>query len=525
MILRVRKFHFQFRHYATHASRPQDDVFIIKVDSPRSVRLKLKRPKMLAIKDNISTSNGITTTCASSLLTNYQSPFEAEVLTKFCSNGEFEIMGKSKMDEFGMGSNSTHSIWGPVRRKAAKLRDFSPGGSSGGSAVAVADNHCELGIGTDTGGSVRLPAAYTGIIGFKPSYGLISRWGVVPYANSLDTIGFLSRSVGDSEEAFKLCINHDSRDPTSLTAEKRKKLSLHSNETYTISNLPVEEDLKPFPCWLQQVTLGYPLEYNITEIDPEIRRVWKLTLKLFRAVGVKIVPISLPMTKFALPAYYILAPAEAASNLAKYDGIRYGIPSNDSRESEIVLYSTTRGIKLGPEVRRRILLGSYTLCSEKINNYYIQAQKVRRLIQRDFDRVFKLQNPLRDYEQFDISQLHHNIPVLSRVGPETVDFILSPTAPAYPPLLSEVFSARSVDTYMNDVFTVPSSLAGLPSLTIPVKLSDEFDFAVGMQLIGQYGTDFQLLRLGRQFELLVQHARKVFQSEKRNNNKKLPSDL
>lgn len=448
------------------------------------------------------------TTCASKILTNYQSPFEAEVLTKFHVNDEFQFLGKSKMDEFGMGSNSTHSPCGPVRRKSSLLRDFSPGGSSGGSAVAVADNYCEFGIGTDTGGSVRLPAAYTGIVGFKPSYGLISRWGVVPYANSLDTVGFLTRSVADSEDIFRHAIGFDPQDPTSLSLKKRKELFSHYSAVNSITKFTDEQESVPFPSWLQKVTIGFPLEYNITEIDPEILRVWRLTLKVFRAVGVKIVPVSLPMTKYALPAYYILAPAEAASNLAKYDGIRYGASCKGSRESESALYSATRGNKLGLEVRRRILLGSYTLSSEKINNYFIQAQKVRRLIQRDFDRVFKLQNPLRNSEQFDISQLNQDIPVSSRLGPENVDFILCPTAPTYPPPLSEVYSAKSVDTYMNDVFTVPSSLAGLPSLSIPVKLSDDYLFATGMQLIGQYGTDFELLRLGRQFERLIHHTKK-----------------
>ncbi|RKF53704.1 Glutamyl-tRNA amidotransferase subunit A, mitochondrial [Erysiphe neolycopersici] len=512
MISRMRKTKIQFRHYSATGSCMEDDVFITKVHCLNNYQSRSqsnpKRSKTLAIKDNIATSNDIATTCASRILTKYQSPFEAEVLAKFSVNDEFKFFGKSKMDEFGMGSNSTYSSWGPVRRKSPLLREFSPGGSSGGSAVAVADNYCGLGIGTDTGGSVRLPAAYTGIVGFKPSYGLISRWGVIPYANSLDTVGFLTNSVSDSEDALRHTIGFDPRDPTSLSIKKREEIFSRNCVVNSISESTDEQESMPFPRWLQQVTIGFPLEYNITEIDPEILRVWRLTLKIFRAVGVKIVPISLPMTKYALPTYYILAPAEAASNLAKYDGIRYGISCKGSRESESVMYSTTRGNNLGPEVRRRILLGSYTLCSEKINNYFIQAQKVRRLIQRDFDRVFKLQNPLRDSEQFDISQLNQDIPVSSRLGPENVDFILCPTAPTYPPPLSKVCSSKSIDTYINDVYTVPSSLAGLPSLSIPVRLSDDHLFATGMQLIGQYGTDFELLRLGRQFERLVHYAKR-----------------
>lgn len=461
------------------------------------------------MKDNIVTSQGVPTTCASEIIRNYQSPFEAEVLAKFRHNDGFKLVGKTNMDEFGMGSHSINSSWGPVRRKVSPLRDFSPGGSSGGSAVAVADNLCDIGIGTDTGGSVRLPAAYTGIVGFKPSYGLISRWGVIAYANSLDTVGFLTRSVLDSEDALRQSMGHDHRDSTSISHKDLRRIFIDPENKKTSK---LEKSNRPnssaFPDWLKEITVGFSLEHNITELDPEILCVWKLTLKLLRTIGVKVIPISLPATKYALSAYYILAPAEAASNLARYDGIRYGTMSKNTGKPEESLFSLTRGEKLGPEVRRRILLGSYTLSSKKINNYFIKAQKVRRLVQQDFNRVFKAVNPLCEPEQFDKTQPHEENSVPDGLGPGKVDFIISPTTPTYPPKIQHVKKQKPLETYINDIFTVPPSLAGLPSLSIPVKLLDDSLFAVGIQITGQYGTDFDLLRFGTQFERLVYRLKK-----------------
>ncbi|TQS34121.1 hypothetical protein Golomagni_05509 [Golovinomyces magnicellulatus] len=498
-------------------SNATKDVFITKIYSASSElrqQPEAHKLKKIAVKDNIVTSNGIATTCASKILINYQSPFEAEVLKKLCENDESVIIGKSKMDEFGMGSNSINSMWGPARRKSPSLRAFSPGGSSGGSAIAVADKYCDLGIGTDTGGSIRLPAAYTGIVGFKPSYGLISRWGIVPYANSLDTVGFLTWTVDESERAFRQTTGYDHRDPTSLKEKDRKRIhrKIVDVRNCSGSRAKAESISSSSTSWLRGLTIGFPLEYNTNEIDSEILSVWKLILKLLRKMGANVVPVSLPTTKYSLPAYYVLASAEAASNLAKYDGVRYGTSCKGIQKPEDTLHSETRGKNLGTEVRRRIILGSYTLSSKRMSNYFIQAQKVRRLIQRDFDRVFKIQNPLRDPEQFDMSYLHEDIPVSNKLGPKTIDYIICPTAATYPPTLENVFREKPVDTYMNDLFTVPASLAGLPTINVPVKLLGDSLFAVGIQIIGQYGEDFGVLRLGNKLEQTVDHIKKKFTS-------------
>ncbi|RKF80901.1 Glutamyl-tRNA amidotransferase subunit A, mitochondrial [Golovinomyces cichoracearum] len=497
------------------------DVFITEIYSASSEprqQLEVHKLKKIAVKDNIATSNGIATTCASKILINYQSPFEAEVLKKLGENGESVIIGKSKMDEFGMGSNSIHSMWGPARRKSLSLRAFSPGGSSGGSAVAVADNYCDLGIGTDTGGSIRLPAAYTGIVGFKPSYGLISRWGIIPYANSLDTVGFLTWTVDENERAFRQTLGYDHRDPTSIKEKDRRRIHRNIVDVRNCSGSRAKaESISSFSTsWLRELTIGFPLEYNTNEIDSEIISVWKLILKLLRKMGANVVPVSLPNTKYSLPAYYVLASAEAASNLAKYDGVRYGTFCKGIQKPEDTLHSETRGKSLGTEVRRRIILGSYTLSSKRMSNYFIQAQKVRRLIQRDFDRVFKIQNPLRDKEQFDMSYLREEIPVSNKLGPETIDYIICPTAATYPPTLENVIQEKPVDTYINDIFTVPASLAGLPTISVPVKLLDNSLFAVGIQVIGQYGEDFGVLRLGNQLEKTVNYVKNKFTCLKMN---------
>ncbi|CCU76595.1 hypothetical protein BGHDH14_bgh01190 [Blumeria hordei DH14] len=463
---------------------------------------KINRLYRVGVKDNIVTRIDTPTTCASKALIDYKSPFEAEVLTKLRNNGRFELVGKTKMDEFGMGSHSSFSSWGPTTRSSSFLQDYSPGGSSGGSAVAVADNHCDLGIGTDTGGSIRLPAAFTGIVGFKPSYGLISRWGLIPYANSMDTIGFLTRSVADSEEAFSQTNGHDPRDPTSLSIRDREQIFCDNNDEILFwkSHLFKESEKQNSSKWLKNITIGFPLEYNVTGMDPGILSTWKSTLRLLRSSGAKVVPVSLPNTKHGLPAYYILAPAEASSNLAKFDGIRYGTTENKSSNSTETLFAAARGVNLGPEVRRRIILGSFSLSSNKINNYFIQAQKVRRLVQQDFDRIFKAQNPLREVEQYDMSLLHESIPITSRKGPDKVDFLVAPTSPNYPPKLSEISVDNPINTYLNDIFTVPASLACLPSISVPIKAKDSDLFATGIQIIGQYGSDYGVLRLGHDLE-------------------------
>jgi aspartyl-tRNA(Asn)/glutamyl-tRNA(Gln) amidotransferase subunit A len=454
----------------------------------------------IAIKDNIVTSYG-TTTCGSLFLRNYKSPFTATAAQRLLSDDKTpkrdvpKIISKTNMDEFGMGSHSTHSHFGPVSN-FGPFSDRSAGGSSGGSAVCVAAGTRDLALGTDTGGSVRLPAAYTGIVGFKPSYGRISRWGVIPYANSLDTVGMLASTCKELLSSFARLEGCDRLDPTSPSVESRKRFS---SKIERFSDNRREN--------LTSLRIGVPVEYNIEELHSNVKSAWDKILRTIRSQGHTIVPVSLPSTKQALSAYYVLAAAEATSNLAKYDGIRYGTRGENNNGPRGVLYSETRGRGFGDEVKRRILLGSYTLSSEAISNYFIQAQKVRRLVQRDFDRVFNMPNVLRPLQQFDLSGLGEDIQLEDKLGPAQVDLIVCPTAPTLPPLLEEIKEQNPLDAYINDVFTVPSSLAGLPSISIPVQAPKDqrpegnVPFA-GIQVIGQYWDDYFVVAFGQVLQSL-----------------------
>ena len=437
--------------------------------------------KAIAIKDNIVTRD-LPTTAASKALSGYESPIDATVVKLLRQHGA-TISSKTNLDEFGMGSHSQNTYAGPVlnpfRRSGQPL---SAGGSSGGSAVAVATGQCWAALGTDTGGSVRLPAEYTGIVGFKPSYGLLSRWGVIQYANSLDTVGVLAQHVADARQVFGTLDKFDEQDPTSLPVLVRERIRARSNTG----------DKK-------HLRIGLPTEYNIRELSPIVRSAYTRTLYALQSAGHILQPISLPSTRRALSAYYVLAPAEASSNLAKYDGIRYGYRTarpDASPKSNLPLYAKTRCEGFGEEVKRRILLGAYTLSSEAIDNYFIQAQKVRRLVQQDFDQAFAQPNPLLDL----------NTSTAARA--DGVDIILAPTAPTLPPTIEEVKRQSTVKSYMNDVFTVPASLAGLPAVSVPVHLDgeeksgiEEADVqSVGMQIIGQFGDDEGVLEAAELLE-------------------------
>ncbi|KAF9879484.1 hypothetical protein CkaCkLH20_03027 [Colletotrichum karsti] len=439
----------------------------------------------LAVKDNIAT-HGLPTTCSSAILSSHKSPFEATIVRQLRERGA-RVVGKTNMDEFGMGSHSLNSVHGPVLNPLSPT-PTSAGGSSGGSAVAVQTGEADVALGTDTGGSIRLPAAYCGVVGYKPSYGMLSRWGVVPYANSLDTVGLLAREVGIMEDLVfgtGLDGEHDPQDPTSLSKTFRKTQQDQRSDSGT------------------RLRVGIPLEYNIEELDPEIRTAWSNAAGLLEASGIEIVPVSLPSTKHALSAYYVIAPAEASSNLAKYDGVRYGTRGDESDGAGEVLYSKTRGLGFGDEVKRRILLGSYSLSSEAMDNYFIQAQRVRKLVQRDFDRVFRLENPLYDPQQFDLSDMKDEVELQDKLGPSQVDFLLCPTAPTFAPRIQEIRQQTPVQVYMNDVFTVPASLAGLPAISIPTKIessaadADESRKLAGLQLIGQFWDDRRLLGVAK----------------------------
>ncbi|OAA32970.1 glutamyl-tRNA amidotransferase, A subunit [Moelleriella libera RCEF 2490] len=400
------------------------------------------------------------------------------------------VVGKTNMDEFGMGSHSTNSMHGPVVNQLSTDSPLSAGGSSGGSAVAVMLGDADIALGTDTGGSIRLPASYTGSVGYRPSYGMISRHGVYAYANSLDTVGFLAREVKPILDLLvdtKLIDEHDSNDPTSLSTSSRRRCARACP--------PALED------WTT-ITVGVPLEYNIEELDPLIRRGWTAAATALKAAGARVVPVSLPSTKEALCAYYVLAAAEASSNLAKYDGVRYGVRGEGGDAQGHTLYSEARGAGFGAEVKRRILLGTYNLSSKAMDNYFIQAQKVRRLIRNDFDKVFRLDNPLYDVVQFDLSDMDAATSLYDKKGPPQVDFLLSPTTPSFAPKLDDVLSESSLEAYMGDVFTVPSSLAGLPCVSVPSTVEGSA-LPLGLQLIGQYWDDVRLLKMAERLKALV----------------------
>lgn len=519
----------------------------------------------LAVKDNIATrgtdndtANNVSTTCASRILQDYASPFEATIVTQLREMGA-RVVGKTNLDEFGMGSHSLFSHFGGTFARQSQSESeggrpsddgltgaLSVGGSSGGSAVAVRLGDADVALGTDTGGSVRLPAAYSGVVGFKPSYGMLSRFGVVPYANSLDTVGLLAKTVGPirrlivgeagersqdqnerSEDRKGLWRETDvQRDPTSLTLASRLRIASER------SGYDGKDDEGEKVVDLSGLTFGIPLEYNIEELDPRIRTAWAAAADRLQALGATVAPVSLPSTRHALSAYYVIAPAEAASNLARYDGVRYGQVGDLGAEVEVeeqttpeeaesgedgaVLYERVRGAGLGREVQRRILLGNYVLSSSARDNYFVQAQRVRRVVVRDFDAVFKLANPLKDHthkpgeegfyegegesQHIDLSDLPEGLPLADKRGPAQVDFLLCPTAPTPAPRLADVEAAPSaVDAYINDVFTVPASLAGLPAVSIPMPPVAEAgegkddSFCPGFQLIGQFFDDARLL--------------------------------
>jgi aspartyl-tRNA(Asn)/glutamyl-tRNA(Gln) amidotransferase subunit A len=436
----------------------------------------------VAIKDNFVTSS-LPTSCASNILKGYLAPESATVVTLLERAG-LVILGKTNMDEFGMGSHTRNSAFGPMRSE-----DRSVGGSSGGSAYLVAKRLAHFGIGTDTGGSVRLPAAYLNVLGFKPSYGMISRYGVVPYANSLDTVGLIAATCHDLMQLIHILSLPDGKDPTCLDYASRRTIR-ESNRHFS-GGYQQGSHLKPRRSFKAR-RIGVPQDYNIAEMQNGVREAWIRSLNLLAAKGHEIVPISLPSTRHALSAYYVLAPAEASSNLAKYDGIRYGPPREDPElDRDGPLYSGHRGAHFGDEVKRRILLGTYSLSASAIDNFFIQAQKVRRIVQDDFNQVFRLPHPLIDGGQSNA---------------EGVDFIVCPTAPTFPPTIESLAQVLPLESYINDVFTVPASLAGLPAISVPApeapgSLGRIPGRNAGIQVIGQYGNDYELLKFAqRDFE-------------------------
>jgi aspartyl-tRNA(Asn)/glutamyl-tRNA(Gln) amidotransferase subunit A len=404
----------------------------------------------LAIKDLFCTE-GVRTTAASHILDTFVPTYESTV-TRNLWNAGAVLLGKTNLDEFAMGSSNETSYFGPAInpwRARDKNADLVPGGSSGGSAAAVAAHLALAATGTDTGGSIRQPAAVTGIVGLKPTYGRVSRWGIVAFASSLDQAGPMTRTVRDAAILLNAMASHDPKDSTSV-------------------DLPVPDYEAGLDSGVKGLRVGIPKEYRIDGAPPEIDALWEKGAAWLKAQGAEIVEVSLPHTKYALPAYYIVAPAEASSNLARYDGMRYGYRAKGMHDL-IGLYEKSRAEGFGREVRRRIMIGTYVLSAGYYDAYYLRAQKIRTLIARDFTQAF-----------------------------ERCDILLTPATPCAAFAVGAKTS-DPVSMYLNDVFTVTVNLAGLPGLSVPAGLSHE-GLPLGLQVIGRAFDEATVLRAGRALE-------------------------
>ena len=403
----------------------------------------------LGIKDLFATK-GVHTQAASHILNGFKPEYESTVTSNLWRDGAL-MLGKLNMDEFAMGSSNETSAWGPVVnpwRANGGNAQLTPGGSSGGSAAAVAAELCLGATATDTGGSIRQPAAFTGTVGIKPTYGRCSRWGVVAFASSLDQAGPMARTVEDTAILLTSMAGHDPKDSTSLPVETPDFASFVGKS-------------------VKGLRIGVPKEYRVDGMPPEIEKLWEQGIAWLKEAGCEIVEVSLPHTKYALPAYYIVAPAEASSNLARYDGMRYGLRADGANLTET--YENTRAEGFGAEVKRRILIGTYVLSAGYYDAYYLKALKVRRRIADDFDQAF-----------------------------QKVDALLTPTAPSAAFQLGEN-SDDPVAMYLNDIFTVTVNLAGLPGMSIPAGL-DSNGLPLGLQLIGRALDEGTLFSLGGALE-------------------------
>ena len=403
----------------------------------------------LGIKDLFCTKDVRTTAC-SHILDGFTPPYESTVTSNLWNAGAV-MLGKLNNDEFAMGSSNETSFYGevvnPWRRKGSDA-PLVPGGSSGGSSAAVAARLCLGATATDTGGSIRQPAAFTGTVGLKPTYGRCSRWGIVAFASSLDQAGPIARTVRDAAIMLGAMAGHDPKDTT-------------------CANLPVPDFEAVLSQGVKGLTIGIPKEYRVEGMAPEIEALWQQGIAWLTEAGATVKDVSLPHTKYALPSYYIVAPAEASSNLARYDGVRYGL--REPGKDVISMYENTREAGFGAEVKRRVLIGTYVLSAGYYDAYYLKAQKVRTLIKRDFDQVF-----------------------------ESVDAILTPTTPG-PAFAAGEKSGDPLEMYLNDIFTVTVNMAGLPGLSVPAGLSSE-GTPLGLQVIGRAFDEETLLRVGQAIE-------------------------
>lgn len=407
----------------------------------------------IAIKDVLCLEN-VRTTCGSAILENFIPPYSATTVERLLAAGVV-VVGKTNTDEFAMGSSTENSAYGPTCNPWDLQRV--PGGSSGGSAASVAARLVPAALGTDTGGSVRQPASFCGVTGLKPTYGRVSRFGLVAYGSSLDCVGALGRSAADVAALFTVMGGYDRRDATTLDTP-----------------LP-PIDLTP-DTNLSGLRIGVPKEYFIKGIQPDVEMAVNEAIAVLKLLGAEIMPISLPHTEYALPVYYIIAPAEASANLARYDGVRFGL--REGGESLGDIFCRSRGAGFGPEVKRRIMLGTYALSAGYYDAYYGQAQKVRTLIKGDFEKAF-----------------------------ESVDAIAAPVAPTTAFRLGE-HTDDPLAMYLEDIFTLPANLAGVPGLAFPVGF-DARHLPIGMQLMGRYFQEDVLFRLGHAYQQATEwHLRK-----------------
>ncbi len=399
----------------------------------------------LGIKD-LFCIKGVPTQAASNILAGFKPEYDSTVTTKLFADGAV-CLGKLNMDEFAMGSSNESSCYGPaVNPWKIDARQLTPGGSSGGSAAAVAADLCLGATGTDTGGSIRQPAAFTGITGIKPTYGRVSRYGIIAYASSLDQAGPMTKSVRDAAIMLQSMAGHDPKDSTS-------------------ADITVPDFEAALTGDIRGKKIGIPREYRLEGLSPEIAALWDRGAEMLRDAGAQIVDISLPHSKYALPTYYIIAPAEASSNLARYDGVRYGHRAALSAGDGITeMYEKTRASGFGPEVQRRVMLGAYVLSAGFYDAYYNRARRVRALLKRDFEAAFAA----------------------------GIDCILAPATPTPAFGLGEMGSTDPVEMYLNDVFTVTLNLVGLPGIALPVGLSQQ-GLPLGLQLIGQPWGEAELL--------------------------------
>jgi len=408
----------------------------------------------IAHKDLFCTQ-GILTSCGSKILENFTSPYNATIVERLKSAG-MVTLGKTNMDEFAMGSSNENSFFGPVKNPWDKTRV--PGGSSGGSASVVASRLSPVATGSDTGGSIRQPAAFCGITGIKPSYGRVSRYGMVAFASSLDQAGVFATSAQDAALILKTMAGFDPNDSTSI-------------------NEPTPDYVAELDHSMQGKTVGLPKEYFSEGLNSEIAKAIDESIELYKKLGLNIVEINLPKSEMAIPCYYVIAPAEASSNLSRFDGVRYGYRS-ERKDDLIDMYRHTRSEGFGDEVKRRIMIGTYVLSAGYYDAYYRKAQRIRRMIAQDFDDAFK-----------------------------HCDFILGPATP------TTAFEQGSktddpVAMYLNDIYTISANLAGLPGISIPCG-TDQKGLPIGLQLIGNYFDEAGLLAMGHQFQQLSDYHQQI----------------